>query len=444
MQVPEAGSKGNYSPSTSLSQSDTSPTPVALHTAARRRQRVVLDSDDEASPGGATPALDHRNDAIIETMSLLTMGLSANLVGPQPKAVTEATAPLTMRLGADQSQLGSPATADTVVLITDSDSDEGLGDCITWTSVRKTRPNRSRLDDVLDDDDALWIDQENAVPPTNLLRTPAPPVPATAVKPPRVPATPTAKAPATAPAKGRVRDVGLGAEVLTGAAFKKQRQALAHALFHRFNATVFDGQLPTDLEINWNAHLKTTAGLTRYTRELPSELFGETQYSARVELSIKVLDSSDKLERTLCHELCHVAAWLLDHSAKPPHGAVFKRWAAAAMRAHPHLRITTCHNYEIHAPFQWQCTRPTCARVYKRHSKSIDPAKQGCGMCKGKLVPLGKFNPDGTPAKARPANAYSLFIKDNFASAKKACPPGTPHGEVMKKLATQWKARKAA
>lgn len=36
--------------------------------------------------------------------------------------------------------------------------------------------------------------------------------------------------------------------------------------------------------------------------------------SARVELSTKVLDTPVKLRRTLLHELCHVAAWLL-----PPH-----------------------------------------------------------------------------------------------------------------------------
>lgn len=46
------------------------------------------------------------------------------------------------------------------------------------------------------------------------------------------------------------------------------------------------------------------------------------RYTARVELSSKVLDSSDRLRRTLVHELCHVAAWLLDHVAKPPHGEV--------------------------------------------------------------------------------------------------------------------------
>lgn len=75
-------------------------------------------------------------------------------------------------------------------------------------------------------------------------------------------------------------------------------------------------------------------------------------YSARVELSSKVLDSLAKLERTLCHELCHVAAWLVDHTAKPPHGPVFRRWAEVAMARYPHLDITTCHAYDIFYPFR--------------------------------------------------------------------------------------------
>jgi predicted SprT family Zn-dependent metalloprotease len=80
--------------------------------------------------------------------------------------------------------------------------------------------------------------------------------------------------------------------------------------------------------------------------------FAPCSYSARVELSGKVLDSYAKLERTLCHELCHVAAWLLDHTAKPPHGPVFKRWAARGMARYTHLDITACHAYEIFYPFK--------------------------------------------------------------------------------------------
>lgn len=38
----------------------------------------------------------------------------------------------------------------------------------------------------------------------------------------------------------------------------------------RFNATVFGNRLPEDLEISWNAHLRTTAGTTHYKREPPT------------------------------------------------------------------------------------------------------------------------------------------------------------------------------
>ena len=35
-------------------------------------------------------------------------------------------------------------------------------------------------------------------------------------------------------------------------------------------------------------------------------------YLASVDLSTKVVDGMHKLEQTLCHELCHVAAWVVD------------------------------------------------------------------------------------------------------------------------------------
>ena len=53
----------------------------------------------------------------------------------------------------------------------------------------------------------------------------------------------------------------------------------------------------------------------------------QCSHTARVELSSKVVDSEYKLRNTLAHELCHVAAWVVDHKAKPPHGEHFKKWA---------------------------------------------------------------------------------------------------------------------
>lgn len=101
---------------------------------------------------------------------------------------------------------------------------------------------------------------------------------------------------------------------------------------------------------------KTPKHLPRNSASIPND-----RYTARVELSIKVVDGLPKLKRTLCHELCHVAAWLLDHCARPPHGDVWRGWADRAQRAYPELEITTCHSYDIFFPHRWQCTNAECA-----------------------------------------------------------------------------------
>ena len=66
--------------------------------------------------------------------------------------------------------------------------------------------------------------------------------------------------------------------------------------------------------------------------------------------------------------MCHVAAWLLDHNRKPPHGPVFWKWASIAFQK-VGVEVTTCHNYEIHRPFKFQCTSSECGKIYTRNSK---------------------------------------------------------------------------
>lgn len=148
-----------------------------------------------------------------------------------------------------------------------------------------------------------------------------------------------------------------------------------------------------------------------------------------------------KLRNTLCHEMCHAAAWLVNGVSKPPHGKIFKGWAAKAMRRFPDLDITTCHSYQINYKFQWQCETSWCRKIYGRHSKSIDTTKQGCGACSGRLNLLPKLNADGTPRKARKPTAFSLHVKDNFGKVKRAN-PGSTHGDIMKLLSAQFKSLK--
>ena len=67
-----------------------------------------------------------------------------------------------------------------------------------------------------------------------------------------------------------------------------------------------------------------------------------------------------------------------------------------------------------------------CAFVYKRHSKSIDTDRMACSMCSGRLVFKGRFQPDGTPAKARAPSAFAGFVKEHFAGVKADHPAGPP------------------
>ncbi|KAK9861778.1 hypothetical protein WJX84_009911 [Apatococcus fuscideae] len=280
----------------------------------------------------------------------------------------------------------------------------------------------------------------NGVPRAEAPRTPAEkgrlndPIPSTpftpVARPPRTPAWASQQTPGPAPRTA--------AKQL--AAFRKQRDGIAQTLFSRWNKEVFEHQLPSDLPITWNTNLRTTAGLTHYKREICN---GSYVHTARIDLSLKVLDSEAKLEATLAHEMCHAGAWLIGKIAKPPHGAAFQKWVGRFRHVRPDLNITTCHSYKIHYAFRWQCTNAACRRIFKRHSNSIDVAKQVCGACKSKLQSLGRFQADGTPARTRAPTPFSLFVKERFGAVKAAATPRTPHGDLMRTLSRQWQLSKA-
>jgi hypothetical protein len=53
--------------------------------------------------------------------------------------------------------------------------------------------------------------------------------------------------------------------------------------------------------------------------------------------------------------MCHVAAWAISREFKQHHGPAFWAWARRFEARVPGIKVTTCHNYEVHAPFRWQC-----------------------------------------------------------------------------------------
>lgn len=217
-------------------------------------------------------------------------------------------------------------------------------------------------------------------------------------------------------------------------AYRANRDKLAADLYAKYNATIFDNKLPADMNLTWGARLNTTAGRTFFSTDKITQ-----ERKARIELSVKVLDSYEKLRLTLCHEMCHAAAWVIDGSNKPAHGPVFKKWGTRATHADHTLVVTTRHTYEINYKYRYQCEG--CRKIFGRHSDSIDTEWLRCGKCRGKLVSLGRFGKDGTPLANKTLTPFAGYVKQHY-SAVKSANPKTPHKELMGLLSSGFKAIK--
>ena len=105
----------------------------------------------------------------------------------------------------------------------------------------------------------------------------------------------------------------------TPAQFKRRRNEILKSCYEEFNSCVFQSLLPscsfheasgndgTCVPITWNKRMRTSAGFT-----YPKLLRPSMKRVARIELAPKVVDDERRLRETLLHELCHVAAWLVN------------------------------------------------------------------------------------------------------------------------------------
>ena len=234
------------------------------------------------------------------------------------------------------------------------------------------------------------------------------------------------------------------------AAFRRNRDALTKHTFAEFDRKVF-GRALSSVEVTWSQRLNTTAGRCRM-RGKPGAGHGRTRVAA-IELAAKVIDDEARLRATLLHEMCHAAQWLVDGEHRPPHGRCFKKWAVLAMRKVRDVEVTTRHDYEIAYRYAWACTALGCGVVIKRHSRSIDPARQCCGQCRGRLVEIevpgsrGDASATGhTAKKVRKASHFALFVKERSADVRKelegAREGSVSQAEVMKECGRLWRSRK--
>mmetsp|Transcript_15942 Transcript_15942/g.24433 ORF Transcript_15942/g.24433 Transcript_15942/m.24433 type:complete len:552 (+) Transcript_15942:140-1795(+) len=234
----------------------------------------------------------------------------------------------------------------------------------------------------------------------------------------------------------------------TSRSFKKNRGALTKKVFNEFNERVFYRKLGS-VDVRWTNKLRTTAGITRLKqRSAPGE---EIQRIASIELNTKVIDEYQRLRSTLLHEMCHAAQWLIDSNVKPHHGRIFKKWANLAMNAIHDVTVTTTHDYEIQFKYAWACQTEKCGAIIKRQSRSVDPSKQCCGRCKGRLEEInvprkGESSIDRTPKKRGQISSYNMFIKQNSAHVRARLQllktEKITQSEVMKECARLWRSQK--
>jgi hypothetical protein len=102
---------------------------------------------------------------------------------------------------------------------------------------------------------------------------------------------------------------------------------------------------------------------------------------------------------------------------------------------HRNIQVTTKHSYDIAYKYIWECT--SCGHEYKRHSKSIDPSKHACGVCKSKLVQTKPVVRAGAKA-----SDYQIFVKDNFQRVKREN-PGLGLGGLVAILGKEYRDRKS-
>lgn len=239
--------------------------------------------------------------------------------------------------------------------------------------------------------------------------------------------------------------------------FSQMKHELAESFLKELDGIIAGGQIAEmaastgGIKIVWSKKLNTTAGRANWKRETDrSKTLGSTitsnehvqpvvyRHHATIELAEKVIDDEHRLLNVLAHEYCHLANFMISGIKNNPHGKEFKAWAAKVTSefAHRDIEVTTKHSYAIDYKYVWECSN--CGTEFKRHSKSIDPARHQCGACKSKLVqtkPIPRMNTT--------ANQYQVFVKEHMKIVK-AENPGSPQKDIMALVGKKYQEYKAS
>lgn len=230
--------------------------------------------------------------------------------------------------------------------------------------------------------------------------------------------------------------------------FGQRRHQVAASFLRELDDTITEGQLAQlasstgGIQIHWSKTLNTTAGRANWKRETvrsenregrASSATATRRHHASIELAEKVIDDEHRLLNVIAHEFCHLANFMVSGVTGNPHGKEFKAWAAKVTEAFGDrgIEVTTRHSYDIAFKYVWQCAE--CDTEFKRHSKSINPDRHRCGVCKGLL----KQTRPAPRNNAGQKSEYQVFMQEQMKIVKREN-PGSPQKDVMKLVAQKW------
>ena len=177
------------------------------------------------------------------------------------------------------------------------------------------------------------------------------------------------------------------------------------AMFLKYNNLYFEGKIPTDIPVIWNARLRTTAGYCRYQ-------MGNFRYRpVQIELNPRLLDTEDKISETLIHEMVH--AWETQVTGRASkHGCTFQGKMDQIIG---YRRSHTYHHYDtkdLHEDRQIKMICPTHGVIghRARMPAEYNLGRYYCKDCGARIVFKDARPPEKIRQKQR-AGKLSIKIK---------------------------------
>jgi len=266
----------------------------------------------------------------------------------------------------------------------------------------------------------------------------------------------SSESPSSSPRKNQSPSKRSRAGIEAKKAFEAERHRICEDFFVELDRTITGGKVQElaastgGVKFIWSKTLNTTAGRANWRKETRTTKHSDGttdityRHHASIELAEKVIDDEERLLNVVAHEFCHLANFMVSGIKDQPHGRQFKAWGAKCTKAFADrgVEVTTKHSYQIDYKYIWACTNELCRQEYKRHSKSIDPARYTCGICREKIAQI-KPVPRKQAGTTAAVGGYAGFVKANFAAIKKEM-AGAPHKEVMAAVGQRYREQKAA